>query len=90
VKVWIIETGDYEQRYVFGIATSPEKAAAYIRSTYDEPYVIEWESLAHTPWGDNGGEPYDEYELVGHFSAVQGYSTEHTAKYTIHPCELIG
>ena len=89
MKVWIIETGEYEQRHVFGGAVSPERAALYVIECYSEPYKIKWEPVKYQPWGaDDNGKPYEEYELIGHFEDVPGKSIAHTATFTITPLNI--
>lgn len=74
--VWVIETGDYECRFVWGVATSPEAAEKMIRSAFRAPYVVRWEDLQKRG---------DEYVLVGHFDRVLHYSTGHTSTWDITP-----
>jgi hypothetical protein len=78
-QVWVIEEGEYEQRHVFGVATSPQAAERMIRATYPEPYVVTWEDLKQRG---------EEYVLVGHFSQVPHCSTTHVAEYDITPHTL--
>ncbi len=71
-EVWVVETGEYEQRHVWLVAESPEAAAAEIKRQYGSPYVVEWDELK----ADG-----DHYALTGRFSAVPGYSTEHRGRF---------
>jgi len=80
--VWVIETGEYEDRYVHGVAASLEAAVRGIEGEYASPYVVRWEPLRR---GDDG----NGAELVGHSEAVAGYSTRHTAVFDIRPCTLL-
>lgn len=73
MDVWVIESGEYEQRGVNGVAASVETAAKFIRAGYGEPYVVKWDAPIQCG---------DEWELHGHFSAVLGYSSDHEAIYT--------
>lgn len=72
--VWVCETGDYEQRYVEGVYASPEDAAACIKAEHLPPYRVTWDDM------EVGG---DLASLVGHFEAVVGKSTQHTAQYDL-------
>ncbi|KKK99577.1 hypothetical protein LCGC14_2631360 [marine sediment metagenome] len=79
-KVWIIETGDYEERYVFGIAETLEAAVSFIKSVYPFPYLVEW------------SDPYiynvKSVTLYGYFSEVLKHSTSHYAEYYISEMEV--
>ena len=68
-EVWVVETGEYESSYIVGICDRYESAIAEIKSHFHEPYVVRWEEMTG--------------ELVGHFEAVSGYSTKHTASFNI-------
>lgn len=72
--VWVIHTGDYEQRDVFGIAVSLDAAVKHVKSRYGNPYVVDWTE-------PEGGDGF--YILRGNFSHVQGYSTQHVGEYEI-------
>lgn len=79
--VWIVESGDYEQRGIDLVAASPEAAVAAIKGRYDNGhYVVRWED----PTSDDRG-----WTLVGHFDAVPGWSTEHRAIYDITEYEVV-
>lgn len=80
-QVWIVETGDYEQRHVAGIYVSLEAAVDGIKETYKPPYRVAWYEVEH-------GE--DCSTLTGDFEAVLHYSIEHTAYFDIRPMELQG
>jgi hypothetical protein len=67
--VWLVETGEYEQRHVFGIYASRADAVEGIKRTFQAPYRVVW-----TEEGD---------VLVGAFEGVQGYSTRHTGYYSL-------
>lgn len=78
--VWVIESGNYEQRYVYGVADSIESAVAFLREEYAPPYVVAWDA------------PYIQDErtayMRGKFSRVLNYSTEHEAVYTFTRYDL--
>jgi hypothetical protein len=75
MKVYIVETGDYEEGYVFGIYSSRELAIKGIKASYGSPYIVRW-----TEDGD--------YYLIGHFDRVPGYSTEHRDVFSIEEYEV--
>lgn len=78
--VFIVETGDYSDRYVVGVYSSREAAVAAIKAIYGPPYIVAWEGL---PFVDE-----DLSALRGHFTVVPGYSTEHDAVFDITPYEV--
>lgn len=82
MKVWIIESGEYEQRHVFGVAVSLERAIQLIKDEHPPPYIVKWDDFEPWPEGPERG------FLVGHFTAVPGYATGHTAEYDIQPFEV--
>lgn len=86
MKVYIIETGEYSQRGVWGVADSVEAAVEHIKAAYPAPYIVSWRELQHEVWGEG---KYEEWRLVGDFSAVAGKSTWHTASYDISDVELL-
>jgi len=67
MEVVVVETGEYEQRYVVLVAASSEAAEAAVKETYRPPYIVSWE--------------LNERGLSGKFSAVLGYSTEHVGQF---------
>jgi hypothetical protein len=77
MMVFVVEAGDYEQRYISGIYDSLGSAISGIKETYKEPYIVKW--------GD-----YCDGLLVGYFEAVQNYSTTHEAVFRITPFSLKG
>lgn len=81
MKVWIVETGDYEQRGVWGVYSSPDVATERIKATYAPPYIVRWEDVRIE---------VDSFELVGHFDAVAGKSTRHTGVFDGRLFELDG
>lgn len=68
--VWVVESGEYEQRSIDLVAVSRESAIDAIKALYGPPYVVTWEIDKHG-------------ELLGHFKGIRGLSTEHTAVYSI-------
>ena len=79
--VWLIETGEYAQRDVFGVASSLDAAVAYVKRAYGPPYVVEWEDVEQDEWQKE----HNWWTLVGNFEGVQGYSTRHRGVYDISP-----
>ena len=79
--VWVIESGEYEQRFVNAVASSPEAALEYLRNLYSHPYVVTWEPLV------KDGE---DYSITGHFEAETGFSIKHTCVYSLTKYELDG
>ena len=75
-ELWQVETGDYEERYTMFVADTPELAEKRIHATYPAPYKVRWE-------------PMKDMTVVGHFEAVLGKSTKHTAEYDISPIEYV-
>ena len=74
-EVWVVESGEYEQRGIELVDISPEACEVAIKSRYGEPYKVRWEPLRRI--GDG------EQELVGYFEAVQHFSTTHTNYFTM-------
>ena len=82
MNVWIIETGEYEQAYIVGVAATWHAAVESIKGRYGRhPYIVRWDD----PDISDGS-----VGLVGHFSAVPGYSTMHDASYSITRYEVHG
>ena len=79
-KIWVVEEGDYEQRYVMLVGSSPEAALSAIKNTYDENYIVEWSGLNEGTVG--------QYQVVGKFEWVPGKSTKHTAFYDLTEYDL--
>lgn len=65
-KVYIVESGEYEQRMTWGVYSSVENAAAAIKDPYGPPYIVRW--------AEPRQDAEDSYVLVGHFERVDGYS----------------
>lgn len=74
MNVWIIETGNYEGRYIFGVAESVDAAVATIKAAFAAPYRVRWEEVVI------GSE---EAQLIGEFEQVPGFSTRHTGLFTM-------
>lgn len=78
--VWVMETGDYEQRFVSGVYSSPEVAFDILRETYRSPYVVTWNGI------EVEGEDYAT--ITGQFEAVQGLSTKHASGFELTRYEI--
>jgi len=79
-EVWVIETGEYEQRGIFGIAISVEAAIKHIKEVYGPPYRVRWgELIKHDS---------DCYEIGGRFADVPDYACSHTEGFEITRYEL--
>ena len=75
MKVWVIETGEYAERMVLGVAASEAAAVEYVKARYQTPpYKVEW--TEHAGY------------LVGEFDAVFQYSTKHDAVYDFTEYEV--
>lgn len=81
-KIWVCNTGEYEQNYTFGAWRSLEAAIAAVKAIYGPPYVVRWEE----PTADKHG----DVELTGHFEAERGYSTQHTDWFVFSEWDLDG
>ena len=73
--VWIIETGDYDQRYVVAVAVSLTEAVRFIKDKYGLPYIVRWEDVVERVQDSPAA------YMVGHFKEVAGCSTRHIAQY---------
>lgn len=80
-RVWIVETGEYEQRGIWGVYASVEAGVAAIKEDYGPPYIVEWADP------DSSAK---HLSLVGTFQHVAGYSTAHTASFDFSEYEVIG
>lgn len=78
--VFLVEHGDYEQRMVSGVFSSLDAAVAAIKAPYSSPYIVSWDE----PKEDRHG----EFELVGHFTRVEGYCGDGPIDWTIIPCVI--
>lgn len=81
-QVWVVESGDYEQRGIDVVAESLDAAVAAVKSMYAEPYKVEWSDVAESGWGT--------FSIRAHFEAVPGKSTEHEAIFSFTPFDVKG
>ncbi len=65
MKVWVVERGEYEARYIVLIASSQDAVLPALEAEYPAPYIVRWK------WVDNN-------YVAGHFQEVPHYSTKHT------------
>jgi hypothetical protein len=77
MDVYVVETGEYEQRYVVGVADSVESAVDCIKSIYGEPYIVEWGDVTPDGWSP------DTWDFSGTFEFVPGKSIAHKALFSI-------
>lgn len=64
MDVWVIESGEYEQRSVYGVAESIAAAAAFVRKFYvSETRPIRWDEPVRT-YDD------DSYSMTGHVDGI--------------------
>lgn len=78
-KVFVVETGDYEQRYVFGVFSSVAAAIAGIKEKFGSPYAVSWDELVQDEHG---------MRITAHFKAVNHCSVMHDAEFEITEMEL--
>ena len=78
-SVHVVETGEYEQRFVFGVYASIDAAVRGIKAAYGPPYIVRWHQV----------EPGEDFvTLTGDFEAVPDYSIKHRAHFDITEMEL--
>ncbi len=80
MKVWIIESGEYEQRSVDGVAVSLEAAVSFVKTRYGAN-IVKWDDAARQEYP---GTDLVIYELNGHSDV--GYSLD----FSIQEYELSG
>lgn len=78
-QVFVIESGDYEQRSVDGVVTSPEAGLRYLQALHPHPFKVTWEG----PKPDK-----EDFVIVGRFEQVQHFSTAHVCVYRLTPYQL--
>ncbi len=87
MEVWVIESGEYEQRSIDGVAVSVAAAVEFLKQTYGPPYIVTWD------------EPVQEqiylpnliiFKITGHFEHVMNYSCRHDCDFEIQRYELAG
>ena len=77
--VYVVETGEYEQRHVFGVYASLEAAVRGVKETFGAPYIVRWHDL----------EPGEDFvTLTGDFERVPNYSTKHRVHFDITETKL--
>jgi hypothetical protein len=99
-RVWVVESGEYEQRSVDLVAATVGDAVAAVKERYSDPhYVIAWHEPVQYHQARNGrhvklapGDPRwndkNGVELTADFEHRTGWSTEHTASWSIRPYVL--
>jgi hypothetical protein len=78
VTVYVVESGEYEQRMIFGVFSSLDAACASIRRPYVAPYIVRWDDAA-VP------NSYGGYTYTGHFTRVNGYCGDRPEEWSITP-----
>ena len=81
MTIWVIESGEYEQRGVDGVALSPDHGLQFLQDRYKDPYVVKWLPLERN---GNGA------SVTGQFEAVQGFSIKHTCRFDMTEHEVYG
>ena len=85
-KVWVCESGEYEDRGIDFVCSSVESGVAHLKAMYLAPYVVTWGDLVEEVWGDKG--QYRTFKIVGHFEAVSRYSIRHNCEYEFEEHEV--
>ncbi len=78
--VWVIERGSYQERMIWGVASSVDVAARLVRDTYGDPYIVRWEE----PIPDEGG----AWSMTGHFERVDGHCGAGPSTFDFTPYQL--
>jgi hypothetical protein len=73
-QVWVVESGDYEQRGIDVVAKSLDAAVEAVKAMYPPPYEVKWGEVSESGWG--------QFSLRGDFDAVPGKSTKHETVFT--------
>ena len=79
--VWVVESGEYEQRSVDLVARTLEDAVKALKEGYAKPYEVTW------------GEVVEErgFTLIrAEFDEVLGYSARHNAVFYFSEYDLEG
>lgn len=78
MKVWVVQSGEYEQRGIDLIAESFDAAVEALKRRYAPPYVVTWDEPVHEP-----------YEGIGAtFASVRGYSVAHSTFFDIQEWDV--
>lgn len=78
--VWVMEHGEYEQRSVWNVYSSPQSALTDLRATYGGSYIVRWDDIVF--------QAEDNATITGHFEHVTGFSTKHTGEYELTRYEI--
>lgn len=79
-SVWVVESGEYSQRFINLVASSLESAVAALRSRY---------GLPDTVWDDPVREDPYVFTVTGHFQHHVGISTKHDCEFSIELYEVL-
>lgn len=75
MDVYVMESGEYEQRHVCGVFSSIDAARRDLERTYAPPYRVTWREEST----EDGG----RHAFIGEFEGVMGLSTPHTGTYDL-------
>jgi hypothetical protein len=78
ISVWVAEAYD-DGSWVIGVYDSLNAAVVGIKADYPPPYKVEWQA----PEQEETYPAAVRWWLMGRFKAVAGYSTKHTASFSI-------
>ena len=79
-KLWVYETGDYEQAYTAGGWLTFSEAVEGVKAKYPAPYVV--------TWGESPNETDEFPELEGDFAGVPGWAYPHRASFRFSAIEF--
>lgn len=83
-EVWIVESGDYEQRGIDLVTDSPESAIKAIKARFPSPYIVAWdEPTEYTSKGET------TISLQGVFGAVLHYSVSCVVVFDITKWQVV-
>ena len=81
VTVYVLESGEYDQRTIDGVFSSLDAACESIRRPYGAPYIVQWEDSAKQSGSGR-------YTYTGHFTRVNGYCGDGPSTWQITPYVL--
>jgi hypothetical protein len=82
-EVWVVDHGTRSGLGVMSLHPSAVAAAAQLRAAFAKPFSVVWEPLDFSPSGY-------EAVLIGHFSAVPGFSPSHSACFAMQRWTIDG
>lgn len=78
---WVVESGEYEQRGVYGVYSSLQESVNAIKRRCGPPYIVTWRDPKKSSFGE-------DYELAGHFTGVPRHSGSGPRDWTITPYNI--